>query len=151
MKDRKKLNWILAVSVLCIWGAVAYRLPGAWSDGSDGITSSRSSPRATGMAVRYVYKSNTRDPFHFSIQTHHASRNTPGTRSQWTPPSIQLAGILTNNKRKTALIESADGEVHFLCEGDTLHGVKVLRIEDHTVTYSYRHKRARWQLDNSRQ
>ena len=154
MKTNKKLFWVLVILVLGIWGAIAYQVFVAVTESDTDLA--LDAPRAmerTQDVAGYVYKDDVRDPFHFGAPVGSGSKKNVNSPPPpvWSPPPFRLTGILMTKKKKTAMLEATDGAVYFLREGDTLQGVKVLKIQPHTVRYSYQKMNALWELDSLQQ
>lgn len=150
----KKVMWSLVVLVVLIWGTIAYQLYAAMSVTDDGVSvlTSPTVLKPPDQMTRYVYLSDVRDPFKYAIP---AKRDTSrkaahGVKAPaWIPPPMKLTGVMAAGKRKTAILEGNDGLVFFLHEGDTLRGVKLLRISNQAVSYVYRKKKDEWVLRNN--
>jgi len=149
----KRFTWPLVTLALSIWVAVAYRIYDSVEGngiGNPGIKI-RQNIKKTIAPDRYVYASDVRDPFRFVLSRRgedtsgHSMPRKP--KVVWSPPPFRLTGILMANKKRTAMLEGQNGAVFFLKEGDTLGGVRVLKIKEQAVTYSYTKKKADWVLE----
>ena len=149
----KRLTWPLVTLALSIWGAVAYRIYDSVE--GDGIENSGIKiPQNINKPIapnRYVYASDVRDPFRFVLPRRwedtsgHSMPQKP--KVVWSPPPFRLTGILMASKKRTAMLEGQNGAVFFLKEGDTLAGVRVLKIKEQAVKYSYTGKTSDWVLE----
>lgn len=147
MKPPKRLTQVLAVATLGVWGAVAYQFffaintPEGEADGSETKQTART-------AARFVYAADVRDPFQrpFVRDTSHVHKSKQAP-PLWIPPPFKVNGIIGENGRKAVILESAGGSVSFLAEGDTLLGVKILKVSKAKVEYSYMKKRGEWLIE----
>ena len=149
IKKNRKTMFVLGTAVLAIWGSIAHQVVEALGGGSEESGSEISDvPRGTPMREKYQYRDDVRDPFQFFPPARRGSarKSRPGT-PLWIPPPIKLTGLVGSGKRKTAIVESPDGATFFLAEGDTMHGIKILKINMDMVTYLYKQKRAHWLLE----
>lgn len=142
-KQQKILNWVLSILLICIWGGVGYQVirsmhSGDESDsGNDGGLSKRNGPKIT----IFQYTADIKDPFQSAVPIihHESKKNQPVKPAPITPPKfpLRLLGIVKSDRRQTAILESDDGTVSFLCKGDTLQGVKILGIGQNVVQYKF--------------
>lgn len=103
-------------------------------------------------SIKYVYQDDVRDPFQ---RRQIAVRRDTSKRMivpkaivpEWVPPPMKLTGILINTANKVATLETNDGAVAFLHEGDTLRGMKVLKIQSNSISFSYQKKTVDWTLE----
>lgn len=134
-----------------IWGSIAYQLFGGSSS-----TETNSENVLDGMIpqtapTRYDYVANVRDPFSLTVSTR--KKGTPNkaiTTPQvpvWTPPPFRLTGIVVDKRKRTAMLESSDGSVYFLKEGDSLGGMRIRNINQTAVSYLYLNERGSWTLE----
>ena len=142
MKHSRKLIQVLLVLVLVVWGTIAYRIYDSINanDASDVSVRLPSGTDASRFTQKYIYVNDVRDPFRYIVPPQRDStKKHPATKPQivWTPPPFKLSGILMAKKKKTAMLEGTDGSVFFLHEGDTLKGMKVLKIQDRSVEYRF--------------
>lgn len=146
---QKPLTRVLLILLFGIWGAVAWQVVDAVSrmDASPERASARTLPE---KRPPYVYKADVPDPF--TGRAARADITAPSLRKKpkplpWMPPPLALTGILTQKKKATAVLQASDGTTFFLGRGDTLRGVRILRIDPKTVSYSYSGKKAEWVLE----
>jgi hypothetical protein len=149
-RTSKKLTWILSILVLTIWGTIAFNIVDSMSgeeNASVAFTVHAGKPLSDSLQT-YTFTSEIRDPFHY-VMPHHldSSKKSLVKKPIWNPPPFKLTGIVTTGKKHTAMIEGLNGAVYFLQEQDTLSGMKILRIRDQAVTYSYQKKKTDWILD----
>ena len=151
MRTNKKITWLLAILVIFIWGTVGYRLLDSIDadDSKNVVGHNPPTPAANQSLTNYVYRNDVRDPFRIIMPSRSDSIKTRREipKRAWVPPPIKLAGILQGKKKRTAMLEGTNGSVFFLQEGDTLGGVKILRIKDQTVTYLFLKEKKDWVLD----
>jgi hypothetical protein len=150
MKNRR-MTWWLVLLVVGIWGTIAYQLYASISSADEDGSGSSGLPRMQRQeaAAVFVYSRDVRDPFRYTtiVRMDTTRRSSYQTIPQvWVPPTVKLSGILTTGKRKTAMLERNDGVVFFLHEGDTLRGVKLLKIKAQGVSYVYQKKKDEWGL-----
>ncbi len=147
----KKLTRVLAVLVIAVWGSIGYQVYVSIVQvyGDVAAPASRIDMSGKEMPVPYVYASDVRDPFRYVVSARKDSTKRAvysATLAAWTPPPMKLTGVLFADKVKTAILERSDGVVFFVHEGDTLAGVKVWKIHDRMVRYTYQKKNDEWEL-----
>ena len=149
MKNRK-ITWILLVLVAAIWGTIAYQLYASITERDADVAAPSVGSQTTDkdVSIAYVYLKDVRDPFRYgSIEGDSTKRQGhTAQKTVWVPPPVKLTGILAAGKRKTAMLQTNDGAVHFLRVGDTLRGVRVLKISGNSVGYQYQKKNDEWSL-----
>ena len=150
----KKVTWALTVLVIAIWGAIAYQVYASMAGADEEAQVRLSVPGSeTGeQANDYVYLADVRDPFRFVVAARKDTAKKTAAAAQkpvWTPPPMKLTGILRTGKRKTVMLEGNDGSVFFLHEGDTLKGIKLLKIGDLAVSYLYQKKKDEWVMQRN--
>jgi len=146
----KKFVSLLTVLVLTIWGTIAFNIVESMSieESLSFPIKVRSQSMTRDSSIFYTYKSDTRDPFHFSTPhtrdtvNKHLMKNLPSIL-----PPFKLTGILTAGRKHTAMVEAQDGTVFFLQERDTISGMTILKIKDQAVTYFYQKKKNDWVLE----
>jgi hypothetical protein len=148
----KRLQTFLLFLVLAIWGMVAFRVYGTMAPGeSDGPESDITQANMHMPHESFVFKADVRDPFHFTsrIQRRDSSQISARlAKPVWTPPSLKLTGILqSKSRKKTVVLEDSAGAAFFLSEGDTLSGVKILKIGTNEVSYLFRKQKSQWMLE----
>lgn len=148
---KKPLMRLLTLLLLTVWGAVAYQIVDTVSTMEEGSPTVGSRPVGLSSRTPYQYRADVPDPFTGRPADSGASRTVrkkPGTaRVAWTPPPLQLTGILTHIKKATAVLTGPDGSTHFLSRGDTLLGARILKIRQGVVAYIYNRKKAEWVLE----
>jgi hypothetical protein len=149
MKSNRILTLILLLAVVLVWGSVGYRVFAALASSGGEETMEPAGDLPTGEVVElYHYSPDTRDPFTVNYPLRHVPRvKQPLPKEIWMPPPLRLSGIVARGNYLLALIEGVDGSVSFLQRGDTLKGVKILRVAQDSVTYSYRKKQGGWKLE----
>jgi hypothetical protein len=155
MKPSSKITGVLLVAVVGIWGAISYRIYDSLQSDDSAVVGLRQPGYGGSHQLRdtYVYVDDVRDPFRYKSAARRDSVKKQGVAKEkplLVPPPYKLSGILIADKRKTALLEGADGSAFFLHEGDTLSGVKIMKISDKTVSYAYQKKKMEWILAGSR-
>lgn len=148
MKEIKFSTALLTALVIGIWGTIAYQVYVSMTDDDGEALQPARRFRVTAPAA-YVYKADVRDPFRFVLQPRRdTTRARALSRVVWMPPPLKLTGVISAGKKRTAMIESQDGGVFFLQMGDTIHGVKVLKINSNSVQYVFQKKKDKWILDH---
>ena len=68
---------------------------------------------------------------------------------KWVSVGIILTVIFyfVNEKKRTAMLESTEGLVYFLREGDSLGSLKIRHIDQTAVAYLYLNEKGRWTLE----
>jgi hypothetical protein len=150
MKNNKKIIWFLSIVLLLIWGAIGYQIiTGIFqSNNNDAATIINNEAGKNLNSAKYQYIADVRDPFRFHIPSNN-SINTPNTKQVlpvWVPPTFRLTGILVNKNKRTALLEGQDGSVSFLQEGDSVAGIRILKIKEKLVVYSFQKRKGEWAL-----
>ena len=153
MRHSKKLTRLLLVLLLAIWGTVLYRIYASMIGQDAPIVSAHlpSNFDALQHSSAYVYVNDVRDPFRYVVSAKRDSTMKHAAikpQVVWTPPPYKLSGILLANKKKTVMLEGPNGAAFFLHEGDTLSGVKILKIKEKVVSYFYQKKKTEWMLEN---
>jgi hypothetical protein len=142
-KQQKILNWALGVLLLCVWGGVGYQIIHSAHSGDEFDSSMNGGlSKKNGPKIKiFQYTADIKDPFQFLVPViHHGTKkDKPVKPVQIAPPKfpLRLLGIVNNNRRQTAIMESVDGTVSFLGKGDTLQGVKILEIGQNVVHYKF--------------
>jgi hypothetical protein len=145
MTAPKSLTNALTFVLLGVWGAVGYQVyTAAFAGDPDRAESGPSS--APVKTEPYVYVADGDDPFQVIVPATLVSKKVREV-IPWTPPPVKVTGILSGKGRPTAIVEGAAGDISFLGEGDTTCGVKILKIRDGLVVYSYRKEKKEWTLD----
>lgn len=144
-----KVRWILGGIALLIWGSIAYQFAGFVTENEQDEQPPQIAPALLHPAERFVYKPEGRDPFQYVVPVRIRVRKdtTVTPKKVWMPPPLKLSGVVLNKKKKTVMLEAGDGNVFFLQEGDTVRGVKLLKIKDQVVTYRYQGKSGEWSLE----
>jgi hypothetical protein len=151
MKNNKTITWILVIALAGIWGTVLYQIYDTVTSGNQDengrVPVSVSTADTSGD--RFIFSETVRDPFHYSVRVD-SSRHKPVRPKEpvWLPPPLKLSGILVAKKKSTAIIEGMDGSTYFVKEGDTLRGVKIIKITPTSVNYLYMKKKNEWKLEN---
>jgi hypothetical protein len=151
VKENKKFTGILVFVALAIWGVIAFQLYQALElpDDGDNLNAVQSRRPQGGQTSVFSYRRDVRDPFAYHVApAPRKDKIVPTTtpKPAWAPPPLKLTGILESGRKQTAMLESPDGAVHFLKEGDTLRGVKLVRIGHSSVKYFFQKKRDEWIL-----
>jgi hypothetical protein len=144
-QHRKILNWVLGALLLCVWGGVGYQILSTHSgDESDSLADKGLLNNSDGKLKTFHYAANVKDPFQFFVPVaiHHEVPKKPPEKLVPVAPKLpqfpfRLLGIVNNDRRQTAILESQDGTVSFLGKGDTLQGMKVLDIQQNVVRYVF--------------
>jgi hypothetical protein len=145
VKAPRFLTRFLAVVLLGIWGAVGYQVyMAAFARDTDSREANLLA--APKRSEPYVYKADVDDPFQTTAPKAESPKKAP-VSIPWTPPPVKVTGILSGNGGMTAILESATGDISFLCEGDTTCGVKILKIRDGLVVYFYHKEKKEWTID----
>ena len=147
MKRSRTFTWSLAFVVLIIWSTISYQIYQSFSSDSGDVKDEDPLLSVKNKEL-FVYRADVRDPFIPTIIRHPAKDTARSQREH--PPTFTLAGILMNRNRRTAFVEAPDGSTFFLHEGDTLQGLKLLRISENKVSYLYRNRRSAWVLRDTR-
>jgi len=150
MRNNKIISRLLIVLVIGIWGTVLVRVTN-YSD-PEGPDATKSQSVATskeqGDEKGYIYVDDVRDPFYVARPARKDSllKKAAFAKPAWTPPPFKLTGIMVTEKKKTATVEGSGGSVFFLQKGDTLAGMKIMKIDRDSVTYYYHKKKDKWVL-----
>ncbi len=151
--NHKQITIFLTFLLLGIWGAIVYQLfiSGNSSESKSGIDEINNNAGLQSNPIKYEYIANVRDPFSPVVSVKKkAILKTVAPLSQmpiWSPPPYKLTGIVLNDKKKTAMLESADGSIYFLREGDSLGTLKIQSIHQTIVAYSYLNGKGVWNIE----
>jgi hypothetical protein len=147
--NNKTITIFLTLLLLGIWGAIVYQLFIAGnSGGSASGLEEVNSKAGKNIPVKYEYIANVRDPFGLIVPA--KKKTIPQKIVQaplWTPPPFKLTGIVLNDKKRTAMLESNDGSIYFLKEGDSLGSLKIQSIHQSMVAYSYLNGKGIWNIE----
>lgn len=146
INKNKKLTWLLAVLVLGTWGTVAHQLMNVVATTSPQSPYENVERGVPFVRDRFAYKDTLRDPFYPVVKAVPKRDTLRKVAMPLAPPPFTLSGILSGGKRRTAMVEGKNGETFFLNEGDTLAGIKLLRISQNGVVYSYGKRKLEWSL-----
>lgn len=135
----------LAVCTISLWGVIGYRVYVA-ARGEGGDAASPENEHSYAPHEPYVYKSDVRDPFRSISIADSANRKKKVVENAWTPPPLKVTGIVGDRGKETAIVETASGDVSFVREGETVSGVKIVRIQSGHVTYEYMKQKKEWVL-----
>lgn len=145
MKSPKFLTRSLGLALIGIWGAVGYQVYiAAFTSDAEGAQPLE--PVSAPHSEPYVYKADVGDPFQQAIPKTATPKRIPQALP-WAPPPVKVTGILSGNGGMTAILEGSSGDISFLGEGDTTCGVKILKIRDGLVVYTYHKEKKEWTLD----
>lgn len=150
MRNRKKLNIILAVILFGIWGTVGYNLLDALSSRDDEEPGVELFPGSKiAMKPTYRYEANVRDPFKYYVPPSipMATSGAKGDSMIWVPPPFRLCAIIGTGAGRSAVVEDHRGQVFVLGEGDTLSQLRVTKISGTEVYYCYIGKKEKWNLE----
>jgi hypothetical protein len=154
MTSKRLISTLLIVMLAGVWGTIIYRVVGGASSAdtmSDRVVQDGAS--ASAGPARYVYADDVKDPFLVvSPAPRKSARDSlaDGKKKEIVailPPPYKLNGILTNTKRKVAIVESVDGSIFFLSEKDTMAGITIVKIDSKKVAYVYHAQQMLWQLE----
>jgi len=146
---------LLFVSLIVVWGMITVQVVQSFGEDEEENVSESIDVHKNlheSALIKYVYQDNVRDPFQrksIAVKRDTSERilTSKATVPEWVPPPMRLTGILINNTNRVATIESNDGGVAFLHEGDTLKGMRVLKIKANSVSFSYQKKTMDWMLE----
>ncbi|MEP0823642.1 MAG: hypothetical protein HRF44_12415 [Ignavibacterium sp.] len=141
MKSNRLTVRILAVTLVTIWGAIAYQIVTAVNTGDPEAMEVQTPVRTeTPPAEAVVFDANVRNPFIIGVRPITRKKANASLPTPWVPPPLRLVGIVIKGRERMAVLEWPEGTTHFLAEGETLNGVKLLRILDREVEYQYQNK-----------
>jgi type II secretory pathway component PulC len=149
-KQHRKLNITLGIVLVGVWGMVLENIVASFSATEEKSELGMSASTAHSLSAKrsYVYQKDVRDPFVPVERGRARSRlRALPVAVPWTPPPLKLTGVMITSRHRTAMVETANGMVAFMEEGDTLSGAKVLKIEPRSVTYTYMQKKNQWILE----
>ena len=146
MKAPRQITRILSVAAFAVWGSVAYELY-TTTEGNNSGPIGDMKARDTTTSNPYIYKTDIRDPFQ-SVAVRGISRRTQPETTAWAPPPLKLTGLLYGDGGRTAILEGEKGEIHFLGEGDTIAGMRILKIYKSSLLHEYHKQKREWTLDN---
>jgi hypothetical protein len=154
MRNNQKIMRFLFVLVIGIWGTITYQVFATFSSKESDHSKNMTYPCINGprKSERYAYVKDVRDPFEYTkpVRKDTARKRADARpRAVWSPPPFTLAGIVTADKNKTAMLAGTDGSVFFLREKDTLGGMKILKITQQGVQYYFKKKKGEWVFDKA--
>ncbi len=152
IKNNKTIVRILVIAVVGVWGAIAVRIYESITSqstptDSDSITSTTV---PTQVHERYVYIDDVRDPFHPTPPPVNKKTKTDSQKKKEAiiiPVPFTLSGVILGKPKATAVLLSTDGNTFFTHEGDTLKGVKILKITRQSVEYLFNKKKNEWHVE----
>ncbi len=141
---------MLGFLLAAIWGRIGYQLfikkaAGEVSESGSQAISDQKSPHSE----HFNFNARVRDPFAYFTPAPKVKKTrnpVPLIVHLWTPPPVSLAGVILGDGKRTAILDGRSGETYFLSEGDTLEGVKILKVADKEVVYRYQDKDTSWTL-----
>lgn len=148
MNANKKITWVLMASLIAIWGSIAYQLVEAvGKSDNEEVETSHPNEALRPSKEKFTFEGNIRDPFRYVTRNESARKPAPVQQSvMWVPPPFRLTGIVVKDKDKIAVLEGPDGATYFVSEGETLNGLKLLKILERSVTYKYLDQTRDWAL-----
>lgn len=148
IKNNKVLIWLLAVALAGVWGEVGYRLIWGGSPEDDNLQqgSADVSTKTSKTETGYEFTADVRDPFSYRSEAPATKRVVKPAVQIWVPPPIKLEGVMIKPNKRTAIVESFDGETFFVSPGDTLYGVKILSVDNDKVRFRYEKKDTSWMV-----
>jgi hypothetical protein len=149
-KHTKLIVWILGALLAAIWGEVGYQLLSKKDSAPVPAQFDRdSSVSPVANTDHFSFDTRVRDPFAYSnpdIKAKKRLKPVPLVVHIWTPPPVSLEGVILGDGKKTAILGGRSGNTFFLSEGDTLGGVRILRVADKEVAYRYDDKDTSWMV-----
>jgi hypothetical protein len=147
MKNNKRIIWFLSIVLLSVWGAIGYQIVTGIFPRNDAATLINNETGKNIKSAKYQYAADIKDPFRFFIPSSKDSvKNSKPVLPVRIPPPFQLTGILLNRNKRTAVLEENDGSVFFLHPGDTISGVRIMKISEKDVIYTYQKKFGNWRI-----
>jgi hypothetical protein len=150
VKNRNWLTKVLASALVIVWGAIVYQIAAAVSNPGKDQGDSGTAGRIGQHSEPYEYRTDVRDPFGLvrdPVRSDSLSHR-PAVPPFVQLPPLKLTGIMAEGKQKTAIIEESSGMLRFVRQGDTLWGVKVLKIEPGSVKYLFQKQQMAWILED---
>jgi Tfp pilus assembly protein PilP len=148
MKNNKKITVFLLVTLLGIWGTIVYQIINAVeADNSNEIMASPRERRTVQHKEDFEFDDRLKDPFKYAAPRVRKETVKTSAAQLWVPPPLKLTGIVTTGKKKVAVLEAPDGATYFVSEGESLNGVKMLKILDRSVRYEYQNQTRDWALN----
>lgn len=145
MKAPPILTRILAVMAVSLWGVIGYKVyVAAHGEGNDHPETDVG--ESISLHEPYTYKADVRDPFQSIPLPDSANAKRRTAQLAWTPPPLKMTGIVGEKGLQTAILEGANGEVSFAHEGETVSGVRIIRIRSGHVVYEYMKVKKEWVL-----
>ena len=146
MIKKGKLNLILGIFVLFLWGFIGFRVISGLFGGEDSevITEKIESDSVNlkgkkneGKKEQFVYTSLKRDPFYFGKIPRKRSIVTAANENKVSTPQIlfKLIGIVTDDVENLAIIEEGN-TTKFLRAGDTVGELKIKKVEKDRIILS---------------
>jgi hypothetical protein len=150
--NNKAITSFLIFLLIGVWGAIVYQLfiAGSSQESGDALREVSGKTGITKTPIKYEYITNVRDPFGLVVPLKKkliSKKVAAPPLPVWTPPPFKLTGIVVNDRKRTAMLESNDGAIYFLREGDSLGQLKMLMIKKNMVAYQYVNEKHFWNLD----
>lgn len=149
-KHTKVIVWLLGILLAVVWGGIGYQLfIKRDADPSPEAIAASAAVSPGSNKARYIFDSKVRDPFaYFSTvsQPRKKPERIPLIVHIWTPPPVSLEGVVLGEGKRTVILSTPQGSTFFLSEGDTLRGIKVLKIAANEVAYRYQNKDTNWAI-----
>ncbi|MGB2869555.1 MAG: hypothetical protein WBD36_13955 [Bacteroidota bacterium] len=131
-----------------VWGSIGYQVIGlVFAKENDEVGSSVTQGKLEATREKFVYSDDVRDPFRFQPHERRTQKTLSLPPQVTLPPPFRLAGIVAGRQSKTAMLEDRNGSIFFLSEGDSLPGLRVVRIAEKEVSYSYLKKKGEWRIE----
>jgi hypothetical protein len=147
-KHSKLLVWTLGALLASVWGEVGYQLMSKKDLAPEPAQFARdSSVSPITNTAYFTFDTKVRDPFAYFdpvARVRKKPKPVPLVVHIWTPPPVSLEGVILGDGKKTAILGGRSGDTFFLSEGDTVEGVRILRVADKEVAYRYDDKDTCW-------
>ena len=148
---QKPLTIFLICLVLAVWGVIGFQVYSAMNElGAVDESRALNARQRSSPNMNFAYSADIRDPFvyHQKLARHRWTSVRDTARAEaWHPPPYRFSGILGTKTMRTALLEAENGAAYFLKEGDTLGGIRILKIYQDEVLFVFNKKKSVWALD----
>ena len=150
MRSRRKLNAILAIVLLCVWGVVGFNVLTALNPREEETTEAQFFPGSkTAFEPAYRYDENVRDPFKYSVHQIPLKGTAAPSRDTviWIPPPLKLCAIVGAGRDRSAVVEDHTGQIFVLGLHDSLGHLRITKITGNEVRCTFGGREVRWNLE----
>ncbi len=145
--SKKKINLLLLfLAATAVWSSNIYRLFKNFGV-VDSVSSTFDHERINKTHISisdslgfWMYPKGSRDPFNLPQvkKTNKVVNKKRIVKPEIQKPVLSLTGIILDKNKMVALIETPDGKVHFMSEGDKLDSLYIEKITEKQIIVKYK-------------